>query len=156
MTRTILAASLLIAGLATAQAQTGDMSCADYLKADAQAQASLAEQAFLDRGQAEIKAREQIELVAEANRIAAASQEQAASAAEEARLASQLRASVEDAAKKAMEHGVRNVTVYVKGPGSGRESALRALNAAGFKINLIRDVTPVPHNGCRPRKRRRV
>jgi small subunit ribosomal protein S11 len=62
----------------------------------------------------------------------------------------------EDAAKKAMEHGVRNVTVYVNGPGSGRESALRALNAAGFKINLIRDVTPVPHNGCRPRKRRRV
>src|SRR6187397_2843752 len=60
------------------------------------------------------------------------------------------------AAKKAMEHGVRNVTVYVNGPGSGRESALRALNAAGFKINLIRDVTPVPHNGCRPRKRRRV
>ena len=62
----------------------------------------------------------------------------------------------EDAAKKAMEHGVRNVTVYVKGPGAGRESALRALNAAGFKINLIRDCTPVPHNGCRPRKRRRV
>ena len=62
----------------------------------------------------------------------------------------------EDAAKKAMEHGVRNVTVYVNGPGAGRESALRALNAAGFKINLIRDVTPVPHNGCRPRKRRRV
>ena len=62
----------------------------------------------------------------------------------------------EDAAKKAFEHGVRNVTVYVNGPGSGRESALRALNAAGFKINLIRDVTPVPHNGCRPRKRRRV
>jgi len=62
----------------------------------------------------------------------------------------------EDAAKKAMEHGVRNVTVYVNGPGSGRESALRALNAVGFKINLIRDVTPVPHNGCRPRKRRRV
>ena len=62
----------------------------------------------------------------------------------------------EDAAKKAMEHGVRNVTVYVKGPGAGRESALRALNSAGFKINLIRDVTPVPHNGCRPRKRRRV
>jgi len=60
------------------------------------------------------------------------------------------------AAKKAFEHGVRNVTVYVNGPGSGRESALRALNAAGFKINLIRDVTPVPHNGCRPRKRRRV
>src|SRR3569623_3793102 len=55
-----------------------------------------------------------------------------------------------------MEHGVRNVTVYVNGPGSGRESALRALNAAGFKITLIRDVTPVPHNGCRPRTRRRV
>ena len=62
----------------------------------------------------------------------------------------------EDAAHKAMEHGMRSMSVYVKGPGSGRESALRALNAAGFKINLIRDVTPVPHNGCRPRKRRRV
>ncbi len=62
----------------------------------------------------------------------------------------------EDAAKKAMEHGMRNIVVYVKGPGAGRESALRALNAAGFKISLIRDVTPVPHNGCRPRKRRRV
>ena len=62
----------------------------------------------------------------------------------------------EDAAKKAMDHGMRSISVYVKGPGSGRESALRALNAAGFKINLIRDVTPVPHNGCRPRKRRRV
>ena len=62
----------------------------------------------------------------------------------------------EDAAKKAMEHGVRNVTVLVNGPGAGRESALRALNSVGFKINLIRDVTPVPHNGCRPRKRRRV
>ena len=62
----------------------------------------------------------------------------------------------EDAAKKAFEHGVRNVTVYINGPGSGRESALRALAAVGFKINLIRDVTPVPHNGCRPRKRRRV
>ena len=62
----------------------------------------------------------------------------------------------EDAAKKAMEHGVRNVTVFIKGPGAGRESALRALNAVGLKINLIRDVTPVPHNGCRPRKRRRV
>jgi small subunit ribosomal protein S11 len=55
-----------------------------------------------------------------------------------------------------MEHGVRNVTVFVKGPGAGRESALRALNSAGFKIQLIRDCTPVPHNGCRPRKRRRV
>ncbi|MBK9069938.1 MAG: 30S ribosomal protein S11 [Myxococcales bacterium] len=62
----------------------------------------------------------------------------------------------EDAARKALEHGVRTVTVYIKGPGSGRESALRALASAGFKINLIRDVTPVPHNGCRPRKRRRV
>ena len=62
----------------------------------------------------------------------------------------------EDAAKKAMEHGVRNVTVYVNGPGSGRESALRALQAAGFKISLIRDITPIPHNGCRPPKRRRV
>ncbi len=62
----------------------------------------------------------------------------------------------EDAAKKAMEHGVRNVTVFIKGPGAGRESALRALNAVGLNINLIRDVTPVPHNGCRPRKRRRV
>jgi small subunit ribosomal protein S11 len=62
----------------------------------------------------------------------------------------------EDAAKKAMEHGLRNVTVFIKGPGAGRESALRALNAVGLKISLIRDVTPVPHNGCRPRKRRRV
>jgi small subunit ribosomal protein S11 len=62
----------------------------------------------------------------------------------------------EDAAKKAMEHGMRAITVYVKGPGSGRESALRALQAAGFKISLIRDVTPIPHNGCRPPKRRRV
>jgi len=62
----------------------------------------------------------------------------------------------QDAAKKAMDHGMRTVNVFVKGPGSGRESALRALQAAGFKINLIRDVTPVPHNGCRPPKRRRV
>ncbi len=62
----------------------------------------------------------------------------------------------EDAAKKAMEHGLRNVTVFIKGPGAGRESALRALNTVGLKIHLIRDVTPVPHNGCRPRKRRRV
>ncbi|HBO83878.1 MAG: 30S ribosomal protein S11 [Deltaproteobacteria bacterium GWC2_42_11] len=60
------------------------------------------------------------------------------------------------AAKKAMEHGVRNVDVYVKGPGSGRESALRSLQSAGFGINLIKDVTPIPHNGCRPPKRRRV
>jgi small subunit ribosomal protein S11 len=62
----------------------------------------------------------------------------------------------EDAAKKAMDHGMRSISVYVKGPGSGRESALRALQAAGFKITLIRDVTPIPHNGCRPPKRRRV
>jgi small subunit ribosomal protein S11 len=62
----------------------------------------------------------------------------------------------EDAAKKAMEHGMRSISVYVKGPGAGREAALRALQAAGFKITLIRDVTPIPHNGCRPPKRRRV
>src|SRR5258706_16316007 len=62
----------------------------------------------------------------------------------------------EDAAKKAMEHGMRSISVYVKGPGSGRESALRALQQAGFKISLIRDVTPIPHNGSRPPKRRRV
>jgi len=62
----------------------------------------------------------------------------------------------EDAGKKAMEHGVRTIEVEVKGPGSGRESALRALQAVGFQITSIRDVTPIPHNGCRPRKRRRV
>ncbi|MBW2574470.1 MAG: 30S ribosomal protein S11 [Deltaproteobacteria bacterium] len=62
----------------------------------------------------------------------------------------------EDAAKKAMEHGMKNVEVYVKGPGSGRESALRSLQAAGFNIVMIKDVTPIPHNGCRPPKRRRV
>jgi len=62
----------------------------------------------------------------------------------------------EGAVKKAVEHGVRTVQVYVKGPGSGRESALRSLQAAGLNISLIRDVTPVPHNGCRPPKRRRV
>ena len=62
----------------------------------------------------------------------------------------------EDAAKKAIEHGMRNVEVYVKGPGAGRESALRALQAAGFTVTMIRDVTPIPHNGCRPPKRRRV
>ena len=62
----------------------------------------------------------------------------------------------EDAAKKAQEHGLRTVEVWVKGPGSGRESALRALQAAGLLITLIRDVTPIPHNGCRPPKRRRV
>jgi len=62
----------------------------------------------------------------------------------------------EVAAKKAIEHGMRQIDVYVKGPGSGRESAIRALQAAGLKINLIKDVTPIPHNGCRPPKRRRV
>jgi small subunit ribosomal protein S11 len=62
----------------------------------------------------------------------------------------------EDAAKKASEHGMRTLEVEVAGPGSGRESALRALQAAGFTITSIRDVTPIPHNGCRPRKRRRV
>ena len=62
----------------------------------------------------------------------------------------------EDAAKKAMEHGMTTLEVEVRGPGSGRESALRALQAAGFTITSIRDVTPIPHNGCRPPKRRRV
>ncbi|MCP5056842.1 MAG: 30S ribosomal protein S11 [bacterium] len=62
----------------------------------------------------------------------------------------------EDCAKRAMEHGVRTLSVYVKGPGAGRESALRALQAAGIRVSMIRDVTPVPHNGCRPPKRRRV
>src|SRR5689334_18052595 len=62
----------------------------------------------------------------------------------------------EEAARKAMEHGMRSIAVFVKGPGAGRESALRALQTAGFKVTLIRDVTPVPHNGCRPPKRRRV
>ena len=62
----------------------------------------------------------------------------------------------EDAAKKASEHGMRTLEVEVTGPGSGRESALRALQAAGFNVTVIRDVTPIPHNGCRPPKRRRV
>ena len=62
----------------------------------------------------------------------------------------------EAAAREAMEHGVRSVEVYVKGPGSGRESAIRALQAVGLEITLIKDVTPIPHNGCRPPKRRRV
>ncbi|HXQ24304.1 MAG TPA: 30S ribosomal protein S11 [Candidatus Acidoferrales bacterium] len=62
----------------------------------------------------------------------------------------------ESAAKKAMDFGLRSVQVYVKGPGAGRESALRALQAAGFAVSLIKDVTPIPHNGCRPPKRRRV
>jgi len=62
----------------------------------------------------------------------------------------------QDAAKKAQDHGMKTVEVYVKGPGPGRESALRALQAAGFNVTMIKDVTPIPHNGCRPPKRRRV
>ncbi len=62
----------------------------------------------------------------------------------------------ETAAKAAMEHGLKTVEVYVKGPGSGREAAIRALQAAGLEVNMIKDVTPIPHNGCRPPKRRRV
>lgn len=62
----------------------------------------------------------------------------------------------ESAAKRAMEHGMRQVEVYVKGPGAGRESAIRAIAAAGLEIIAIKDVTPIPHNGCRPPKRRRV
>jgi len=62
----------------------------------------------------------------------------------------------EDAGQKAMEHGMKTLEIMVKGPGSGRESALRALGAVGFTITAIKDVTPIPHNGCRPRKRRRV
>jgi small subunit ribosomal protein S11 len=68
--------------------------------------------------------------------------------------ASQLAA--EEAARKAMEQGMKTIQVHVKGPGSGRESALRALQSAGFQVTLIKDVTPIPHNGCRPPKRRRV
>ena len=62
----------------------------------------------------------------------------------------------ETAARAAMEHGLRTVEVYVKGPGSGRESAIRALQTAGLEVNMIKDVTPIPYNGCRPPKRRRV
>ncbi len=62
----------------------------------------------------------------------------------------------ETAAKAAMEHGLKTIEVYVKGPGAGREAAIRALQAAGLEINMIKDVTPIPHNGCRPPKRRRV
>jgi small subunit ribosomal protein S11 len=62
----------------------------------------------------------------------------------------------ETAAKNAMEHGLKSVEVYVKGPGSGREAAIRALQATGLEVSLIKDVTPIPHNGCRPPKRRRV
>lgn len=62
----------------------------------------------------------------------------------------------EEAAKAAMEHGLKTVEVYVKGPGSGREAAIRALQTAGLEITMIKDITPIPHNGCRPPKRRRV
>ena len=62
----------------------------------------------------------------------------------------------ENAARKAQEYGMRSVQVFVKGPGAGRESALRSLQAAGFNVSIIKDVTPIPHNGCRPPKRRRV
>ena len=66
------------------------------------------------------------------------------------------RTAAETAAKAAMEHGLKTVEVYVKGPGSGREAAIRALQAAGLEVTMIKDVTPIPHNGCRPPKRRRV
>ena len=69
-------------------------------------------------------------------------------------LAAQMAA--EEATKAAMEHGLKQVEVYVKGPGAGREAAIRALQAAGLEVNSIKDVTPIPHNGCRPPKRRRV
>ena len=62
----------------------------------------------------------------------------------------------EEAGKKAMEHGMKNIEVVVKGPGNGRESAIRALNSTGLNISIIKDITPIPHNGCRPSKRRRV
>lgn len=62
----------------------------------------------------------------------------------------------EQAAKAAMDHGMKQIEVFVKGPGSGREAAIRSLQAAGLEVNLIKDVTPIPHNGCRPPKRRRV
>lgn len=62
----------------------------------------------------------------------------------------------EQAAKDAMEHGMKEVEVFVKGPGAGREAAIRALQAAGLEVSMIKDVTPIPHNGCRPPKRRRV
>jgi len=62
----------------------------------------------------------------------------------------------EECSKKAMDHGIRQLTIFVKDPGAGRESAVRAIQAAGIKVSMIRDVTPIPHNGCRPPKRRRV
>ena len=65
-------------------------------------------------------------------------------------------AAAEQAARAAMEHGLKSVEVYVRGPGSGRESAIRSLETVGLQVTMIKDVTPIPHNGCRPRKRRRV
>jgi len=62
----------------------------------------------------------------------------------------------EEAGKKAIEHGMKNIEVVIKGPGNGRESAIRALNSTGLNISIIKDITPIPHNGCRPSKRRRV
>ena len=84
--------------------------------------------------------------------------DQAVLKAENDKLAAELAdfAEGETAARKAMDSGMREIDVYVKGPGSGRESAVRALQAAGLTLNTIRDITPIPHNGCRPRKRRRV
>ena len=70
--------------------------------------------------------------------------------------ASAAQQAAEEAAKKAMEHGLKTVEVYVKGPGSGRESAIRSLQASGLEVSSIKDVTPIPHNGCRPPKKRRV
>lgn len=71
-------------------------------------------------------------------------------------LRSQLRLLAETSAKVAVDHGMKTVEVYVKGPGSGREAAIRALQTAGLEVTMIKDVTPIPHNGCRPPKRRRV
>ena len=93
---------------------------------------------------------------AQGNAIAWSSSGTTASRARASRRPIAAQVAAEDAAKKAMEHGMRTLEVEVAGPGSGRESALRALQAAGFTVTSIRDVTPIPHNGCRPRKRRRV
>lgn len=79
-----------------------------------------------------------------------------ASEAQESLLLSQLSQLQKPAAKVAMEHGMKSVEVYVKGPGAGREAAIRALQTAGLEVSMIKDVTPIPHNGCRPPKRRRV
>ena len=115
----------------------------------AEAERKAAEEAAKAKAEAERKAAEEAAKVkAEEERKAA---EEAAKAKAEAE-----RKAAEEAAKKAMEHGLKVVEVYVKGPGSGREAAIRALQAAGLEITLIKDITPIPHNGCRPPKRRRV